>query len=581
MRVLRCVVEHFRGFDRVEVVPGRHVLLVGEPRAGRSDLLTALGRTLNFDASRVLEEFDFHRGDTSQDIQIEVTLGDLGSALQEQFLDQTEFWSSRWAALIEGSEDPSLLPEDAAPVVRLAYRGRWDAEEERGEQVVYWPKFSDPNADDLRRVSRRDRAALPFIALAAGRPLNLAPRGGFRALLDADRPADVSDALRRMTDGVTVLSAELSQTPVVLDGLEKVLQPVRDHLGASAPTADVVRFLPDGGSLSGLLRSLAAALDLDDPAPHLPLARHGSTTTAQVSAAEALAAAGVSGAVVVIDDFGDMLDTASGQRLASLLRRGCGQVWLSTRRPEVARSFDIGDLVRLIRAPAGTTPCRKAHYGKRPESRAERVAARELHRQLLPAMTARSLIVAEGKHDPAAYAALAARLDAEQGIPPPEAYGIRMIDAGDDGGIGKVPQVAELARALGFHVVAMIDYDKGEEQAQKRLAAAQAAAHAVVRLPPGCAIERALLDAVPDADVVAALTTLNGWYQFSLPPGWQQASGASLRRHAVEALKSNNGLHAQFVEVLPQDGLPVLATSALAAAVKCARGCPDNTLVQL
>ncbi|WP_067067545.1 ATP-dependent nuclease [Carbonactinospora thermoautotrophica] len=580
MRVLRCVIEHFRGFDQVEVVPRGHVLLVGEPRAGRTDLLTALARVLNFDASRVLEEFDFHGGDTSRDIHIEVTLGDLGQ-LQQRFLDQLEFWSPASATLIEGSDDPSKLPADAVPVVRLAYRGRWDRDEERGEQVLYWAKSSDPDTDDLRRVARADRAVLPFIALAGGRPLNLAPRGDFRALLDAERPAEVSKALRRMIEGIIDLSAELSQTPVVLDGLETVLRPIRDRLRISAPATEVVRFLPDEGSLSGLLRNLTAALDLADSAPHLPLARHGSTTTAQVAAAEALAAAKVNGAVVAVDDFGDMLDATSGQRLATLLRRGAGQVWLSTRRPEVARSFEIGDLVRLTRNPAGGTPRRQVYYGKPPMSRAERVAAQELHRQLLPAMTARALIVTEGKHDPAAYAALAERLDTEQGVSPPEAYGIRLIDAGDEGGIGKVPHIAALARDLGFRVVAMIDYDKDEEQAEKRLAAAQEAAHAVVRLPRGYAIEHALLDGVPDTDVVSTLTTLNASYSLPLPAGWQHATGDTLRKHAVKALKSNNGLHAQFVDALPQGVLPSLAAKALAAAVDCARGIRDESVVQL
>lgn len=65
MRILRCTVANFRGFGRTEIVPRRHVLLVGEPRSGRSDLLTALGKIFETDGSRV-DEFDFHNSDLSE-----------------------------------------------------------------------------------------------------------------------------------------------------------------------------------------------------------------------------------------------------------------------------------------------------------------------------------------------------------------------------------------------------------------------------------------------------------------------------------------------------------------------------------
>jgi hypothetical protein len=91
VRILRCRAANFRGFDRVEIVPRGHVVLVGEPRAGRTDLLAALDKVFEVDASR-LDELDFHNSDLSEDVKIEVVVGDLGSLLQQTFLDQLEFW---------------------------------------------------------------------------------------------------------------------------------------------------------------------------------------------------------------------------------------------------------------------------------------------------------------------------------------------------------------------------------------------------------------------------------------------------------------------------------------------------------
>ncbi len=90
-------------------------------------------------------------------------------------------------------------------------------------------------------------------------------------------------------------------------------------------------------------------LALDD-AGALPLVAHGSTTTGVLAAAEAIASAAAPGAVVLGDDFGDDLDAASAEYLASRLRRNSGQVWLSTRRPEVVHAFPAEEMVRLTRS---------------------------------------------------------------------------------------------------------------------------------------------------------------------------------------------------------------------------------------
>jgi hypothetical protein len=119
VRVLRCTVGNFRGFERTEIVPREHVVLVGEPRAGRSDLLAALGKVFEVDASR-MDEFDFHNSDLSKNVEIEVIAGELGGTLEQRFLDQLEFWDRSTATLIEGVDDPAGLPDTAASVLRLA-----------------------------------------------------------------------------------------------------------------------------------------------------------------------------------------------------------------------------------------------------------------------------------------------------------------------------------------------------------------------------------------------------------------------------------------------------------------------------
>lgn len=84
MRVARLTIKHFRGFDAIEVVPRGHVLLVGEPRGGRTDMLTALGLALAVDGPRNIGEFDFHKRDLTAPMEIEVVLADLDPDLVQR-----------------------------------------------------------------------------------------------------------------------------------------------------------------------------------------------------------------------------------------------------------------------------------------------------------------------------------------------------------------------------------------------------------------------------------------------------------------------------------------------------------------
>lgn len=178
---------------------------------------------------------------------------------------------------------------------------------------------------------------------------------------------------------------------------------------------------------------------------------------AQVSKTEAVAASSHHRAIVTVDDFEDSLDTARAQRLAALLHRASGQVWLSTRRAGIERSFEPIELIRLT--PTEQPGRRGMHYASDPATRAQRVAARELQREILRAMTARRVIVVEGPRDAGTYSALAERRDERDRTPPPEAYGIRITDGGVSGGVEQAAHLEDMCRSLGFPVVSLVDYD--------------------------------------------------------------------------------------------------------------------------
>jgi putative ATP-dependent endonuclease of the OLD family len=344
MKVYRLNIRGFRGFETLEINPSEHVMLAGEPRAGRTTVTDAMTRCLDPDSTRrTVDPWDFHDRDLDRRIDIELTLGELGDDLEQRFGDYLEVFDRANRELVAFAENPEALDSDTHEwALRVVWRAQWDSDEGVGTSWLDYPKVSDPDRGRAVRVTRSDRQALPFLAVTRSRPLAIRTEGAFRRLLNAYADtAALSAAVDTLAEEIETAAAVFSADATVVTALEKVLEPLRATLDLEAPAQDVGRFAPEGGTLTGLLSSLAPVLNLGSPDLLLPLERHGSTLSALLSAAE-LQLLPAAETVVVIDDFGDQLDSASAEYLAATIRRAAGQAWISTRRPDVGRAFNPG-----------------------------------------------------------------------------------------------------------------------------------------------------------------------------------------------------------------------------------------------
>jgi putative ATP-dependent endonuclease of OLD family len=557
MRVVEVSLRRFRGFENLSFQCADHVVLVGEPRAGRSVQIEGLRRALTSDGVRntVPSELDFWMLDTSQRAEVEVVLGDLGDDLEQDFVDHIEAWDPVLGALAEPcAPTDSSDTGDTEWVLRLCYRAAWDDEQELATHWVDFPDESDPASDTFARVPRRLQDALPVVVVESrGRPLRLGPRSDFRRILDDADGGTLATAFEDLVAAVAEAGAALATSSDIESSVNKVLHPVEGPLGIDASDPTLVQFVPEGGSLSGVLRSLQPAVDLGPPG-HLPLHRHGSTASALVQAGEAIAALDGARAIVLVDDFGEDLDSVSARHVASTLRKGASQAWISTRRSTVTEAFPLEEIIRLHRR-RGT---RVAAQVERLTSKADRVAARHLSLQLLPAASAAVVAIVEGPHDRAALEALAARRFEQSAIALPAAKGIAIVDAGaadGSGGASAVARLATLAKRLGFHTIAVIDGDPGHD-GKIALEAAEEAADRVIRLPEGFAVERALIEDLSDDVIISTLQTVCNALDVTPPSGLDTLTGRELSKAVVSALKKNGGLHAQFVELLPKNITP-------------------------
>lgn len=608
MRVSRLLLHDFRGWADLDLRPSNHVLLAGVPRAGRSDIVAALARLLDPAFIRMQPRLaDLRRqrttptpGDSRDDIsadhsirasassdgdvpaeqattsegvgpqndeftvvahcEVEATLVDLDAELEQLcdgFLEPLDG---------EGQVDETGDAAPDAPLgVRLGYRVTYDANTDSLEHVVFFPVRSNPATAQYSRVPTTIRRALPVVVLNAQRPLQLRAEGGLRRLVtDHDTEAALA-AFRALDRAVSAAADNLSAEPAIAETVDSVLRAggLARHLADSPPTAAEVRFQPEDGSMSALLRAVQPALQLDE-AGLLPLSDHGSTAVAVLAAAEALLLAESSnGAVILGDDFGDGLDAASAEHLAAALRAHASQLWLTTRQPEVARAFAPGELVRLARGGGIRTP----HIVPQPTDRKEVAVRRLLHAQLLPALTSRVVAIVEGPTDLTTYSG-ADRHRAASELPL-AAVGVRLISAdnGSGGGTGQIPRTAELARAMGFGVIALIDGDPAKTSAAE-LMKIQAACDVVVRLPAATAIELALMAgvAVPTLRTAAAILPAYG------VPDPAAGVGDTAVAKAIARVLHAKGLHEQYLDALVDElgTVPPVIDAALAAVAEAA-----------
>jgi putative ATP-dependent endonuclease of the OLD family len=427
MRIARLQITRFRGFESFVLIPREHVVIVGEPRAGRSDLIAALRRVLEprsilsrpseWDVFRPLpdpssSDADDDYGTDVAMTSIEISLLDLPDETEQALQERLELLDPTSGELADEDET-----DDAELGVRLRYCLRYDPDEEGLEHWIEYPKTGT-------RVPRADRELLSAYVLDRNAPLQLRAEGALRRLANDPDPQALSEALQQFAADIASATEALTRSDVIQAALKLVTQHGAQRLlelDRSNPTA-AIGFTAEDGSLAALLRAVQPTLDLD-AAGVLPLTAHGSTTAAILAAAEASAAAYAGDAIVLADDFGDQLDAASGEYLAARLRRRAGQLWLTTRQPEVPRAFEATELLRLTRSAGRREPFQLSEN----PNRKERLRRRHLFALLGPALSARTVVLLEGPHDMETYTTVSRLLFREHNKLPLSALGMRLV----------------------------------------------------------------------------------------------------------------------------------------------------------
>ena len=185
---------------------------------------------------------------------------------------------------------------DARLGVQLGYRVSYDPNTDSLEHVVFFPVRSNPRTAQYARVPTAVRRALPVVVLNAQRPLQLRAEGVLRRLVTERDAVGASAAFRALEQGVAAAANGLSTDATIAATVDAVAAAggLAQHLADTPPTAATVRFRPDDGSLSALLRAVQPALDLDE-AGLLTLSNRGSTRRCSADIGRSAVARRISG----------------------------------------------------------------------------------------------------------------------------------------------------------------------------------------------------------------------------------------------------------------------------------------------
>lgn len=570
MRVVKLKLDKFRGFEALEFRPAGNVFLVGEPRAGRTTILAALRKVLDPSSTRVRPAlWDIHRpmvdleeGADYPLTTVEVALVELGDEIEQQLDERLE--------LVDSATGEPSTAGDASMVLglRLRYCLQYNPVD---ESLEHWVEYTKTGA----RVPKKDRELVQAIIIDRTAPLQLRAEGSFRALVANEDQDQLNTTLSTFTDDVHMATDTLASSNAVSEALKSMSARGASHaLGIPGKRFEAgVGFAAEDGSISGLLRAIQATLNIDN-AGALPISAHGSTATAILAITEAIAASKSGGKILIVDDFGDALDSASADFLARMIRRGANQVWMATRRSEAYGGFAAEEIARFSLRTGRPT----VHQLEPNPSRQERVRRRYLSQLLSSAMSSRTVVLTEGPHDSEGYGALDDRLLSDARKVPLSGHGARIVPAsatGSDGGKARLPALAALAKDLGFTVRAVLDHDKPGTDDELINDLKQHCA-VVVHLPERVAVERALVLGLPADELRTTLAVLNEEFELGLTV--DQIDEGNLEKKAATALKQKGGLHRIWVSLLPEGTVPPIADQILKALKAPAR---DDPLVEL
>lgn len=483
MRVEQLTVKNFRGIKHLEwKLMGQSICcLIGVGDSAKTTVLDAVEAALS-PRWMTFNEADFHHANTADDIEVEVTIGELSRALLSD---------GRFGLYLRGLSPTGELndePEDADTPV-LTVRLSVDATME-----PVWSLVCDRHPVP-RILSNRDRAMFCLVRLAGdeARHLTWAQGSVLSKMTEAnDETAQMlAHAYRSARQ-----SANLSSIPELAQAAASAETAARS-LGAYINQA----YCPDLELGRGGFNSSSIALH--DGSVPLRLAGLGTRRLATLAVQRSAIS---EGAIVLVDELeqglephrvlGAMAQLKKWQQEAEKARLAKGQILMTTHSDVVLAELPPPSLFIVSRSPEAVADIKHAH------------ASGDISRVLKGApraLFARKILLCEGATELGMMLGLRECYpDRHDGVPI-EQLGAAIVDGGGSAG----PPLALALRALGYEVGLFRDSDRKLDA--HFAAKLQAQGVRVIEYGGGLNTERAVFQSATDAQIDGLLDLVVGF----------------------------------------------------------------------
>lgn len=483
MRVEQLTVKNFRGIKHLEwKLMGQSICcLIGVGDSAKTTVLDAVEAALS-PRWMTFNETDFHHANTAEDIEVEVTIGELSRALLSD---------GRFGLYLRGLSPTGELndePEDADTPV-LTVRLSVDATMEPVWSLVC-DRYPVP-----RILSNRDRAMFCLVRLAGdeARHLTWAQGSVLSKMTEAnDETAQMlAHAYRSARQ-----SANLGSIPELAQAAASAETAARS-LGAYINQA----YCPDLELGRGGFNSSSIALH--DGSVPLRLAGLGTRRLATLAVQRSAIS---EGAIVLVDELeqglephrvlGAMAQLKKWQQEAEKAHLAKGQILMTTHSDVVLAELPPPSLFIVSRSPEAVADIKHAH------------ASGDISRVLKGApraLFARKILLCEGATELGMMFGLRERYpDRHDGVPI-EQLGAAIVDGGGSAG----PPLALALRALGYEVGLFRDSDrKLDAHFATKL---QVQGVRVIEYGSGLNTERAVFQSATDAQIDGLLDLVAGF----------------------------------------------------------------------
>lgn len=478
MKVVRLVIERFRGVKNATLYFNGHTLLVGMNNVGKSTICEALDLVLGPDRitkASPVEEYDFYNaeylaedGETVIPARVEVVLTELTSEIELTCPNHIELWHTEEQRILEEGEIAQANPPKVVRCLRLETVAQYNREDDEFEANTFFSHGTSNHDGTPEKVGKRLKRLFGFLYLRALRTGTRALSLERGSLLDIIlRLQDIrtglwEQSIKRLRELEPPIVDDATELAVVLDNIEKRLAqyiPIQNQDRAT-------RLFVSQLTRDHLRKTISFFLSTNVDQRPVPFQEVGTGTlnTLVLALLSFIADIKKDNVIFAMEEPEIALPPHTQRRIANYLLNETTQCFVTSHSPYVIERFDPEQILILRRDDSGAVSSTPVSFGSTLKGK---LYKRHARRGLAEAMLGMGVIIAEGITEHSAISAVVEKLEESSDLYYPlDLSGVTIIPVDGDGSLSIF---GSFFKSLGLKTYAFYDNKQRKEEEKQKL----------------------------------------------------------------------------------------------------------------